>query len=160
LRAQSIHANLSCLHVIFTATLVVLYCPFYSIQNKCGVNLFSEFFPRQSRALFRSGAESQIPSSQAEITPKHSYQRRRKSPPWEHISYQSAPCGSRVSQTNTRQGEKISLASSSLQYRRRSIHMTANTNLLASLTRASTFYNGYMTGLMEQMDKICGASFG
>jgi hypothetical protein len=44
--------------------------------------------------------------------------------------------------------------------RRLSTHTTAKTNLPASLTRASTFYNRYMTGLMERMDKISDVSSG
>jgi hypothetical protein len=38
--------------------------------------------------------------------------------------------------------------------------MTANTNLPASPTHASTSYNKYMTGLMEKMDKMSNASSG
>ena len=44
--------------------------------------------------------------------------------------------------------------------RRHSTHTTAKTNLPASLTRASTFYKRYMTGLMERMDKMSDLSSG
>jgi hypothetical protein len=37
---------------------------------------------------------------------------------------------------------------------------TADTNLPASLARASTFYKRYMTGLMEKIDRITDASSG
>jgi hypothetical protein len=63
-------------------------------------------------------------------------------------------------QTDTRQAEKTPSASSRLQHRRRLIPATGNTNLPASMTRASTFYKRYMTGLMEQTDKMSDASSG
>ena len=44
--------------------------------------------------------------------------------------------------------------------RRLSTHTTAKTNLPASLTHASTFYKRYITGPMERIDKMSGASFG
>ncbi len=63
-------------------------------------------------------------------------------------------------QTDTRQAKKTRSASSRLQHRRRLISVTDNTNLPASLTRASTFYKKYVTGLMEQTDKMSDASSG
>jgi hypothetical protein len=93
----------------------------------------------------------------------HSSRRKRKSPTWEHISYQSVPCRyeSRVlSQTNTQQVEKTRSASSRLQQTRPSTPTTASTNLSASLTRASTFYEIYITGLIEKIDKMSNASSG
>jgi hypothetical protein len=44
--------------------------------------------------------------------------------------------------------------------RRPSTPTTAKTNLLASLTHASTFYKRYITGLMERMDKMSDAFSG
>jgi hypothetical protein len=44
--------------------------------------------------------------------------------------------------------------------RRLSTYTIAKTNLPASLTRASTCYKRYMTGLMERMDKMSDVSFG
>jgi hypothetical protein len=65
-----------------------------------------------------------------------------------------------LSQTNTQQVEKTRSASCLWQHRRRSIPTTTNTNLPASSTGASTFYKGYMTGLIEQMNKMSDASSG
>ena len=77
-----------------------------------------------------------------------------------HISQFLADTKVELSQTNTQQAEKTRSASSRLQQTRRSIPTTANTNLSASLTRASTFYEIYITGLIEKIDKMCGASSG
>ena len=41
-----------------------------------------------------------------------------------------------------------------------STHTTAKTNLPASLTRASTCYKRYMSGLMERMDNMSDVSSG
>jgi hypothetical protein len=62
--------------------------------------------------------------------------------------------------TNTQQAEKTRSASSPLQPMRPLTPITASTNLPASLVRASTYYKIYITGLMEKMDKVCGASSG
>jgi hypothetical protein len=44
--------------------------------------------------------------------------------------------------------------------RRLSMHITAKTNLPASLARALTFYKRYMTRLIERIDKISDISSG
>lgn len=65
-----------------------------------------------------------------------------------------------LQEADTRLVRKIPLASFRLQRRRRLIPTAANTNLSASLTRALTFYKGYMTRLIERIDKISDASSG
>jgi hypothetical protein len=62
--------------------------------------------------------------------------------------------------TNTQQAEKTRSISSPLQPMRPLTPTTASTNLPASLIRALTYYKIYITGLMEKMDKVCGASSG
>ena len=62
--------------------------------------------------------------------------------------------------TNTQQAKKTRSASSPSQLMRPLTPTTASTNLPASLTRASTFYEIYITGLKEKMDKMSDASSG